>query len=600
MTWRLTLCVSLFAAGIGWLQVSPPQTRDPAAVRPATGPGSISGVVVTDETPPQPVARARVTLTRIDGVLVQPVSTDDRGRFSFASLSIGSYIVEARRASLVAPAFTSAGARVPLTSVVLSDAQPGVSITLKLAKAGVITGTVRDQNGEPLQGVDVMTSDVRAGAVAPAGQRQTAVTDNLGRYRLASLPAGVYVVSAALPNVPVPNATALLALSRGDVQGAIQEARSGAPTVLEPDRVQAGRPSAWVRVYYPGTPARAGASPIAIAAGEERAGIDLTMQLVPTSRIDGIVTLPSAAPASGVRITVAPAGESSLAVTDADRTARTDADGRYAISGLVPGKYELLALNTAASPSAGQVVVQAVRRSETPTDDPPLWAKAETAVDGQDITVPLSLTTGVRVSGHLVFEGTEPPVLEVARQRVTIRHTESRVVPPMIQVEPTGKFELSGVIPGKYDVIHAGVTTARTWYLKAAAADGVDVLATPMEVRPGHDIRALVLTLTDRLSRLRATLVGAGPTILPRYTVVAFPTDRGSWAIASRVRQLQLRADGVFITTNLPAGEYFVAAILDMERDAVNEGALERASLTAVKVSIANRQDVTCELKVGG
>jgi len=64
----------------------------------------------------------------------------------------------------------------------------------QIATKGRIVGTVTDEEGNPLPGVTLeATSPSLLG-------KATAVTDASGKYRLLSLPSGIYTIKYTLPN----------------------------------------------------------------------------------------------------------------------------------------------------------------------------------------------------------------------------------------------------------------------------------------------------------------------------------------------------------------------------------------------------------------
>ena len=79
------------------------QQRDTAVA--STGTASISGIVVNDETPGQPVRRAAVTLTGGPLTSSQTEPTDDNGAFAFRELPPGRYTLAASRPSFVRMAY---------------------------------------------------------------------------------------------------------------------------------------------------------------------------------------------------------------------------------------------------------------------------------------------------------------------------------------------------------------------------------------------------------------------------------------------------------------------------------------------------------------
>lgn len=77
-------------------------------------------------------------------------STDDQGRYTVTGLPAGTYTITAAKSGFVDGAF---GLRLPSgtgTPVGLTDGQQAVNVDLKLARGGVVTGHVLDEDGEPL------------------------------------------------------------------------------------------------------------------------------------------------------------------------------------------------------------------------------------------------------------------------------------------------------------------------------------------------------------------------------------------------------------------------------------------------------------------
>ena len=88
--------------------------------------------------------------------------------------------------------------------------RPGDNATITLIKGGVITGTVKNLNGDPLIAISVRAIRVRDAEGKPIPFQislRDRLTDDRGVYRLYALPPGTYVVAAggahhdlALPN----------------------------------------------------------------------------------------------------------------------------------------------------------------------------------------------------------------------------------------------------------------------------------------------------------------------------------------------------------------------------------------------------------------
>ena len=59
-------------------------------------------------------------------------------------------------------------------------------------------------------------------------------------------------------------------------------------------------------VYYPGTVDPLAASVVSLSAGEERTGINFSLQMVPTARLEGTVVDPDGRRVSAAQLTILP------------------------------------------------------------------------------------------------------------------------------------------------------------------------------------------------------------------------------------------------------------------------------------------------------
>ena len=143
------------------------QTRRDTAAQPTIGTASIAGVVVTDETPPQPVRRAIVTLTGDDLRPSRGAITDDDGRFTLSGLPAGRFILTAMRASFVTSLYGAKRAGRPGTPISLTDGQTQ-NVVVRLWRGAVIAGVLRDDTGEPVAGIPVTAERISGSGGGPA------------------------------------------------------------------------------------------------------------------------------------------------------------------------------------------------------------------------------------------------------------------------------------------------------------------------------------------------------------------------------------------------------------------------------------------------
>jgi len=162
------------------------------------GTGVLSGTVIYADTG-RPARRARIGLSAIEPRFGKTVTADDQGHFSFSDLPAGQFTLTASKPGFLDSQYGQKrlGSTQPGTPIKLVDGQKLQNVALGLARGGVITGTIVDDQGEPSFGtnVRVMRYVIRTGerVLQSAG---SATTDDRGVYRIPSLSPGEYVVIA--------------------------------------------------------------------------------------------------------------------------------------------------------------------------------------------------------------------------------------------------------------------------------------------------------------------------------------------------------------------------------------------------------------------
>ena len=561
-------------------QAQPP-VRDTRPVV-AGPPGAIAGVVMSDEGRPRPLRRARVTINGGALQIPRTAITKDDGTFELGGLAAGRYTLSAQKDAYVAMTYGAARPARPGRAIVL---KPGdrQTVLIALPRGAVITGTITDVDGQPAQGVQVTASSRRQ--MSPMGDRRFAAggvgpspTDDRGVYRIYGLPAGEYVVAA------VPQLRAV-GLPVGEVRTMSSAGPSARGVTATP-------------VFFPGATDVARASRVMVTAGEERTGIDMQLQYVPLATVSGIVQI--APGRTAPVIMMARLGD--IAGVESVPIARADTDGRFTFTGVRPGQYMLIARSGQAS---------AVTTGGSPLIVPPgplQWSTAEVSVDGDDVSnVALSAQPPITIAGRLVFEGTRAaPTLGTIGVPLpfagqTIGSYQAPL--PQIQLEPGGRFAISGILPGVYRLgalqnqpVQGIRTAIGGWWLKSIVIDGRDILDAPLDIRQGTD--DAVATFTDQASEISGTVKDAEGASAPDAFAVVFSTDRASWFFNSRrVAAARVDREGRFVIRNLPPGEYLAVATADLEQnDWFDPAILERLAPTAVAVTIAGVEKKTVDL----
>ena len=566
----VALLVCMTQAGVIGQAAQAP-VRDPRAAAPASqGTALLAGQVVAVDTG-QPLPGVQVRLSGASPAPSRAIATDAQGRFSFDALPAGTYTVTASRAGFVESAYgqKQPGSGRPGTPIDLRDAQQIKDLAVPLPKGGVITGVILDEFGFPAPGTTmrayrrVFRNGERALQQAASGQ-----TDDRGIYRIFGLLPGDYVVLAA------PRTSALASM-------ALVDARREAELAIVAERVAAERRAAVVAarpaetpaavsgyapIYYPGTAVASMATFIAVAVGEEKAGVDFALQVVPFAKITGFVAGVSPLPAS-LTVYLTERGPLSGLAT---RTTRAGPDGRFSLSGVPPGEYQIT-VRSALRPAVAAVETapdqpRAMRIEAAPAQW--MWAQTDLTIAGSDADLVLSLAPAMSVSGAVTFRGAAAPP-DPSRVRMSFlpiglssSAAEMELGSASARVDADGRFTAVGLMPGRYRV----TASAPGWSLVSVTAQGRDALDFPLEIRGGEDSAGLVATFTDRSTDLNGALQNAEGQPAAGYTIVAFADDSRYWQpLSRRIQALRPTSTGRFSFKALPPGDYRLAAVVDVE-----------------------------------
>jgi carboxypeptidase family protein len=548
--------------------------RGGAAQRPErdvpgpVGTGVISGKVVAADTG-RPVKRARVIVA--GGGRPRAATTDEQGRFHVTALPPGTYSITATKTGFVDGAFGQRRALRTGTPVELADAQQRADVDVKLSRGGVITGRVLDEDGEPLARamVTVLRQQYVRGEkqLTPSGSDQS---DDRGQFRIFGLPPGDYFVSA----------------TAGGVEQIIRQlagAGRGGPE-------QVPESSGYAATYYPGVTAAGDATRVKLTASQELSGIDFQLQIVPLATVKGVVVggagMVMLVPEEGGSLGGRGGGGRGVlgaALLGGGLRSATRQDGTFSIANVTPGKYTIIA-----------------RANGGPNGGAPGTASQPLVVAGEEVNVVLTLAPGVVLSGSLTFEtaGTPSPTSFAGFRVSPVPLGSSAAMPRMVrpaEANESGQFSVPDVTPGLY-VIRA--TGPRDWTMKSVYVDGREVTDQPLDVK-SENVSGLNVIFTDRISGLSGTVRDGRGSAVSDLTVILFPSDENLWLPQSR-RIVTARTDaaGVYKLTAVPAGDYLVAAVDDVEPgEWFDPVFLEELKARATKVKIGEGDQRTADLK---
>jgi len=646
ITRSVVFLTAAFCAGALALPAGQQQAVRDSLAQPAVGTSAIAGQVLIDDATPQPVRRARVTATSVDGHLSRWTLTDATGQFLIKDLPSGRYTIVAAKPGQVRAVYGAKRFDRPGTPVSVAEGQRA-SITLKMQRGAVMTGVVRDENGQPAPGLRVQAQQIRTmngertlvGIMAGAGDPFD-TTDDRGVFRIFGLGPGDYVLSATPSGAGRGD---ILQITDADLRAA-QQAIQGAPQTMRPPQLSAAtaNPNApapprtvdgptvgFTTMYYPGTSNPSDAQLVTLAAGEERSGMDLQLRLIRTARVEGTVQIPAGVSPQAVNLLLTPGLQGSQQIRLGSMMLNNispDADGKFVFVGVAPGQYTINARASTGGPGgpgtrAGGAGAGRAGGGSGPAMTMPmnagmnLWATTEVAVDGQNLTgVALSLQPGMTVTGRLAFEGTRSePAGDISRAMVMLLPSASggggRVMmfgagpggPGGGPVDSSGKFTLTGITPGKYTVVASFNSPEATWTLKSAVFKGRDALDFPLEILPNEEINNAVITFSDQTQSVSGKLSDASGRPSPDFTIVVFPSDKNLWMATRRIRTTRPGTDGRYTIADLPPGDYRIAALVDIAPGEANDPAfLEQLVPASVAFALKDGESKTQDLKLSG
>ncbi len=354
--------------------------------------------------------------------------------------------------------------------------------------------------------------------------------------------------------------------------------------------------------FYPGTNLSTSAQPIAIKAGQEVDGIDFAMKPVRTWRVAGTVSGLPAGTAVAMRL-VHSDSETVLDETEVAATISAS-DGSFAFLGVPAGSYAIKVLRVPLLPPQTTQVGSGVRSEQAQgvSMDPTLWAVKPIAVGGSDVSgLVVALSTGVRATGRVLFDGTrpKPTAAQLASMEITIAAAGGE--PPLIFRSDRVRlaretFQTPELAPGNY-VIRSNAPAG--WTMKSVTAGTQDVVDTPLVV-DGRDIPPITVTLTDRtlgsISGSARHAMGSSDTL-----VCVFPVEARAWVdyggSSRRLQRVQPDQAGAYRISGVPAGDYFVVAVADdRSADWRDPRHLDVLSRIATRVTLADEEAKTLDL----
>jgi hypothetical protein len=529
-----------------------------ATAAPISGTASIAGRVLDSAGAPVPRAVVSIETQDRNARNAKTMSGAD-GSFLLPELPAGKYWVVAEKAGFLRSGYRSRTPGGFGDPVDLADGASRNSIDIQLSRQGVISGRVLDDAGEPAERILVQAISMR-----PSSARNpfsnSALTNDLGEFRLTKLPPGSYK---------------LLATRAGQGGLLVEHAPGKTPTAEAP-------------TYFPGTLEESSAATVRVNAGDERTGTEIRLLRSTVVTLAGRVSgdLP---PGRGTRVVLrgaaaglaagpgragafagmmGPGGDGAIA-----------ADGTFFFRQVRPGDYTLSVI--------------ALDRG-----GPKTLGSAPVSVGQNDVSgVGISVAPPPDIQGRVRADG-DPP-FPFAPVQISLQSTGPMRGPfggagGRASSDASGNFTLTGVSREKQIL---QVQTPAGIIVKSISIAGQPLPG--LEVDFASTSGPLEILLSNKPATISGSVEGLTPDS-PRFAVWAIP-DAEPLSIApwNTKRLRQEASSPSFTLDSLRPGTYRICAFEDVESDLPNDPAfwqLLQANTETVKVAEGESAQVKLKL----
>jgi hypothetical protein len=508
---------------------------------------TVTGRVIT-AADGNPLKSARIILSLEDTKShdkMYAASSDSDGRFVLKDIQPGRYQFFASHSGFIDQQY-KAGNNGDGPVFSLRSGEKVSDVLFRLVTAAVITGRVSNEDGDPMERVEVvalrrpgeedMEDDDEPGRRKIQAQTvAVAETDDRGQYRIFGLKPGEYFV-------------------RADDNSQL---RDYAVPVGESYWVKQTLGSDIGSVYFPSVTQLSQAQTVPLKAGEE-AQAEITMRRVKTVEIAGRV-IGASGPAARVMVRLEPA-DSSEPGNRLDRSDNTDEKGSFHFRNVPEGTYYVIAYQ---------------RDENSRVYDSRARLKVE--VGGENIDgLTVSLNTGITIQGRVKVDGSSPIAFD--RMHLSLMPIdEDGPMGAFTEVKKDGSFEFKSVHDGSYAIRIFGAEQTGA-YIKSARRGPDDLFEKGVQVEGGSSGRIDVTLASDSAQLEGSVIDGDDAAIGAKVQLVPDPLTAFNRSRILRTSSDQL---GHFILKDIPPGKYKVIA----KPPNPSEGAARKSEPQAITLS---------------
>jgi hypothetical protein len=404
---------------------------------------TISGTVVMHNTPVKDVL---VTITAVAHRSAKlSCITDGDGRFRFTNLPAGKFSLSAEQRSGASEAFHQSFDGYA-TAIVTGPGLDSENLLFALTPTGSITGTVTDEEGDPVRSAQVMLfhRGIFSGKMQSVLEKQEQ-TDASGNFHFGQLAIGAYLIAVqARPWYAQPQ------MGEGESSG------DNAFDVAYPITYSGGSTD-------PGS-----ASLISVTEGGSTS-VDISLRAVPSVHLS--IHRPESETRTGLMFSAI--GPDGVTIHVSSNSSWDNGKGQV-ISGIAPGRYIF------AEDGGTRKTVELSSHS----------------------SLDLTAGGGTSLSGRLNFEGETPGTHPRGAGLGFVSESGERVYAGL---SPDGSFIVSGVAPGAYHVVFSNPL----YYIKSVEAGGRLCPDGKIEVTSGASLQ-LTITAAKAVASLDGTAIKDG------------------------------------------------------------------------------------------
>jgi len=501
--------------------------------------GTMSGQVFDGATgEPLRKATVQMNLSALSGSM-RPAqtsfssTTDATGKFTITHIEPGTYRVTAQKTGYLSMQYNARRPDGPGTPVEIGRGGSVNSVNFRLVPHGVISGKIVDEDGDPLQYVQIQICKLTWIRGRMQYQQMNGTnTNDLGDYRLFGITPGKYYLYAAYRS-PM----------RGD------------PSQQHED---------YIPLFYPGVADISAATPLEMKPGQQLQGINIKLNKVRTVTVKGtVINNTSAAPppvpvdgpggrinqaAIPVRINSTVQLEPRTAMMNfgmASQGSGVRPDGSFVFDSVAPGPYNLIAFS-GNGPNRHTAVL-------------PIEV-SDTGLDGVTITI----NPGAPVSGHVRVEGETTDSIPTFTVRMQPwQQGPFNLMPQGVKVEADGTFRFDEVPAEKFDIMLQPLPG--NLYIKSIRAGNVDVFDNGLDLSNGGGA-SLDVVIGVNATQITGT-VQDGTTQQPALssTVVLVPSEPERRQNSSYYHTASTDQNGNYTIGRVAPGEYKIYAFDDIE-----------------------------------